>query len=267
MQPAISRWPRFATWIQLRRALPRSFMDFRQLGGCAGTLCPRRPTLIGSPCGVSTARDRAPVACCWRGSAPPSEFSKPVNRRSLRRGPDVTSLAPSPPSTISLRWKRNCASCRGSAPAWCAGPMPTTRQTCAKSPTRLLISSCAAARAQRRRLRGGGRRARRQRSGTAGWRSGSASSLPPTASSWSADWPAESTPRRIRARSTRGGRTVAVMGCGIDVIYPPEHRKLAEAIVEGRRRHPERIPVGTPPVPENFPVRNRILIRAIAWAW
>ncbi len=30
-----------------------------------------------------------------------------------------------------------------------------------------------------------------------------------------------------------GGRTVAVMGCGIDVIYPPEHRKLAEAIVEG----------------------------------
>jgi len=29
-----------------------------------------------------------------------------------------------------------------------------------------------------------------------------------------------------------GGRTIAVMGCGIDLIYPPEHRKLAEAIIE-----------------------------------
>ncbi|MGZ6213129.1 MAG: DNA-processing protein DprA, partial [Candidatus Binataceae bacterium] len=31
-----------------------------------------------------------------------------------------------------------------------------------------------------------------------------------------------------------GGRTIAVLGCGIDVAYPPEHRGLADAIVEGR---------------------------------
>ena len=49
------------------------------------------------------------------------------------------------------------------------------------------------------------------------------------------------------------------MGCGIDVIYPPEHRKLAEAIVAWRRRHFSELPLGTPPVAENFPTRNRLI--------
>ena len=43
------------------------------------------------------------------------------------------------------------------------------------------------------------------------------------------------------------GRTVAVMGCGIDVIYPPENRKLAEAIVEGGGGILSELPVGSPP--------------------
>lgn len=56
-----------------------------------------------------------------------------------------------------------------------------------------------------------------------------------------------------------GGVTVAVMGCGIDVIYPAEHRKLADAILERRGALVSELPVGTQPLAENFPTRNRIL--------
>ena len=54
------------------------------------------------------------------------------------------------------------------------------------------------------------------------------------------------------------GRTVAVLGCGIDVVYPPEHRKLAERVAASGTLLTER-PVGTPPLPTHFPARTRIL--------
>ena len=55
------------------------------------------------------------------------------------------------------------------------------------------------------------------------------------------------------------GRTIAVMGCGIDIIYPPEHRKLAESILDRGGALLGEIALGSAPVPENFPVRNRLI--------
>jgi DNA processing protein len=55
-----------------------------------------------------------------------------------------------------------------------------------------------------------------------------------------------------------GGRTIAVLGSGVDVIYPPEHRKLAEAISENGAVISD-YPMGTKPDGVNFPPRNRII--------
>lgn len=55
-----------------------------------------------------------------------------------------------------------------------------------------------------------------------------------------------------------GGRTIAVLGCGVDVIYPPEHRQLVEAIVENGALISD-YPLGTQPEGSNFPPRNRVI--------
>jgi DNA processing protein len=56
-----------------------------------------------------------------------------------------------------------------------------------------------------------------------------------------------------------GGKTIAVWGTGIDVIYPKENKKLAESIVASGGTIVSEYPLGTFPAPQNFPIRNRIL--------
>jgi DNA processing protein len=56
-----------------------------------------------------------------------------------------------------------------------------------------------------------------------------------------------------------GGRTVAVMGTGLDQIYPRDHRKLGEEILERGGALLSEFPLETPPAPQNFPYRNRVI--------
>ena len=55
-----------------------------------------------------------------------------------------------------------------------------------------------------------------------------------------------------------GGATVAVLGSGVDTVYPPEHESLAETIASNGVVVSELGP-GARPLPEHFPLRNRII--------
>ncbi len=60
------------------------------------------------------------------------------------------------------------------------------------------------------------------------------------------------------ALQTEIGSTIAVTACGLDQVYPAEHRQLAEQISQ-RGLIISEFPIGTPPLPGHFPQRNRII--------
>jgi DNA processing protein len=54
------------------------------------------------------------------------------------------------------------------------------------------------------------------------------------------------------------GKTIAVLGCGLDVIYPSENKKIY-AEIEKNGAIISEFPLGTPPLAKNFPLRNRLI--------
>lgn len=56
-----------------------------------------------------------------------------------------------------------------------------------------------------------------------------------------------------------GGRTIGVLGCGLDQIYPMSNVRLADQIIQGRGAIISEFPLGTPAYRSNFPMRNRII--------
>jgi DNA processing protein len=61
-----------------------------------------------------------------------------------------------------------------------------------------------------------------------------------------------------RAALSVNGSTIAVLGCGVDLVYPSENRKLAADVIT-RGLMISEFPMAAPPYPQNFPVRNRII--------
>lgn len=64
---------------------------------------------------------------------------------------------------------------------------------------------------------------------------------------------------RAHRGALRGGRTVAVLGCGVDIAYPPENRRLLAQIIETGGAVISEYAPGTQPLPAFFPARNRII--------
>lgn len=63
-----------------------------------------------------------------------------------------------------------------------------------------------------------------------------------------------------RAALEAGGKTIGVLGCGVDNIYPPANRQLGERMLKsGQGIIVSEYPLGYPAFPTNFPTRNRIV--------
>lgn len=56
-----------------------------------------------------------------------------------------------------------------------------------------------------------------------------------------------------------GGKTIAVLGTGIDGVYPKENTRLVREILDSGGAVVSQFPLGTPPLKDNFPYRNRII--------
>jgi DNA processing protein len=55
------------------------------------------------------------------------------------------------------------------------------------------------------------------------------------------------------------GRTIGVLACGLDLVYPPENASLVEQIIDGKGAVISEFPLGMQPLPGSFPARNRII--------
>jgi DNA processing protein len=64
---------------------------------------------------------------------------------------------------------------------------------------------------------------------------------------------------RAPRRDCGKGKTVAVWGTGVDVVYPKENTRLVEQILALGGAVISEFPIGTFPAPQNFPIRNRII--------
>lgn len=62
-----------------------------------------------------------------------------------------------------------------------------------------------------------------------------------------------------QAAIEQAGRTVAILACGVDSIYPSSNRQIAEQIQKGRGAVISELPLGTPPLKHHFVYRNRII--------